>query len=124
MTTLRRDNIPEIGLITAFRQHEDAADRGGERDACPGERAGGERDRDHVVAGCPHEVLDHLLVARLRQADDAHHEPRVRAGEDDAGGFDRDVGPRADRDADIGTRERRGVVHTVADHRDLQPAAL
>ena len=65
-------------------------------------------DRDHVVPGCPHEVLQHLLVARLRQTDDAHGESWVRAGEDDARGFDRDIGPGADGDADIGTRRAPG----------------
>ena len=49
---------------------------------------------------------------------------RVGRGEDDAGRFDRDVGPGTDRDADVGARERRGVVHPVADHRDPEPAAL
>src|SRR5690606_8914619 len=37
---------------------------------------------------------------------------------------DRDVRARADRDADVGLRERRGVVDAVADHRDDAPAAL
>ena len=53
--------------------HEDGADRRRQRDADPGEDAGGERDRDDVVAGGPGEVLDHLPVARLREADDADH---------------------------------------------------
>ena len=40
-----------------------------------GQRAGGERDRDDVVAGGPREVLDHLAVARAREPDHADHTP-------------------------------------------------
>ena len=46
---------------------------------------------------------------------------RVVGGEHDAGGLDGHVGAGADRDADVGLRERRGVVDAVADHR--HPAA-
>ena len=43
--------------------HQHGTDGGGQGDACPGERSGGERDGDDVVAGCPRQVLDHLAVA-------------------------------------------------------------
>ena len=47
-----------------------------------------------------------------------------RAGEDQPGRLDRDVGAGADGDADVGAGQRRGVVHAVADHGDLQAAGL
>ena len=46
------------------------------------------------------------------------HAARVVGGQHDAGGLDRDVGAGADRDADVGAGQRRGVVDAVADHRD------
>ena len=54
---------------------------GRQGDAGPGERAGGERDGDDVVAGGPGQVLDHLAVAGPRQPDDAGDR---RAGRDEA----------------------------------------
>ena len=88
------------------------------------ERAGGERDRDDVVPRAPRQVLHHLPVARVRQRDHADDAARVRRREHDTGRLDRDVGAGADRDPDVGARERRRVVHTVADHRHAQPARL
>jgi len=41
------------------------------------------REREHVVAGRPDEVLLHLPVARLRQSDEPHHVQRVIVDEDD-----------------------------------------
>ena len=46
---------------------------------------------------------------------------QVALHERDAGRFDRDVGARAHRDADLGQRQRRRVVHAVARHRDAAP---
>ncbi len=48
---------------------------------------------------------------------------RVGAHEHDVGGLDRDVGAGADRDADVGLRERGRVVDAVADHRHLAALA-
>ena len=48
-----------------------------------------------------------LRYARLRQPDDPDDGARVVAGEHDAGRFDRDVGARADGEADVGAGERR-----------------
>ena len=49
---------------------------------------------------------------------------RVVAGQHDPGRLDRDIRPRADRDAEVGLRQRRGVVHAVADHRHPGAALL
>ena len=49
---------------------------------------------------------------------------RVGAHEHDVRGLDRDVGTGADRDADIGLRERGGVVDAVPDHRHLAALVL
>ena len=49
---------------------------------------------------------------------------RVGAHQHDVGGLDGDVGAGADRDAEVGLRERGGVVDAVADHRDPSPGAL
>ena len=46
------------------------------------------------------------------------HVARIAPDEHDVAGFDRHVGPRADRDAHVGGHQRRRVVHAVADHRD------
>ena len=61
-------------------------------------------------------ALDSLMVPT--------HGPRVRGGEDEPGGLDRDIGAGADRDAHIGAGERGGVVDAVADHGDGEAAAV
>ena len=43
---------------------------------------------------------------------------RFAAHQRDVGRLERDVGAGADRDADVGPRQRRRVVDAVADHRD------
>ncbi len=63
------------------------------------ERPPGEADR---VGGGAQVARDERQVARL----------------------DRDVGARADREAEVGLGERRGVVDAVADHRDDLAGAL
>src|SRR5690606_14080272 len=52
------------------------------------------------------------------------HRARVVRGEDDAGGFDGDIGAGTDRHPDIGAGQRGSVVDTVAHHRDLVPAVV
>ena len=76
-----------------------AASGRGEHDAGPRERSGRERDRHHVVAGRPDEVLQHLAVARRREPPHGQHASRIVAREHDARRLDRDVGAGADRDA-------------------------
>ncbi len=56
--------------------HEDGAHRRGQRDAGPGQGAGGQRDGDDVVARRPGQVLDHLAVAGVGQPDERRRRPR------------------------------------------------
>ena len=49
---------------------------------------------------------------------------RVAFDKDYVGRFDRHVRARTNGNADIGLRERGGVIHAVARHRGDQPAAL
>jgi len=56
---------------------------GDRRDADGSEDSRRKREREHVVAGRPDEVLLHLPVARLRQSDEPHHVQRVIVDEDD-----------------------------------------
>jgi hypothetical protein len=72
----------------------------------------------------PTEVLDHLAVGALRQADDGDDVARVVAHEDDVGGLDGDVGAGADGDADIGLGQGGRVVDAVADHRHRRALGL
>ena len=59
-----------------------------------------------------------------RQRDRRGDAAQVAAHQRDVAGLDRDVGAGADRDADVGLRERRRVVDAVADHRDDLPGGL
>ena len=88
-----------------------------------------ERNPDAVVDEGPEQVLAHRPHGRARELEGLHRRAQVTAHERDVAGLDRDVAPRADRDAHVGLRERRRVVDAVADHRDdaaltLQPANL
>ena len=85
--------------------------------------AGGAGDHDEIVNEREAETLP----------DDAHRLPAQADGERDffkivghqrnVGGFVRDIGTgNAHRDADIGNRERGGVVDAVADHCDAATA--
>ena len=65
-------------------------------------------------------MLRIVAPAQIERVDDAAEVP---GDERHVGGLDRDVGAGADRDADVGLRERRGVVDPVADHRH-QPSLL
>ena len=53
-----------------------------------------------------------------REPDRVDRRAQVARDERQVGRLDRDVGARADRDPEIGLRERRRVVDAVADHRD------
>ena len=88
-----------------------------------------ERNPDAVVDEGPEQVLAHGPHGRARELDGLDGRAQVAAHERDVAGLDRDVAPGADRDADVGLRERRRVVDAVADHGDdppfiLQPANL
>ena len=64
---------------------------------------------------------------RAGQPDRVGGGAQVAADQGEVAGLDRDVGAGAHREAEIGLRERGGVVDAVADHRHhaalgLQPA--
>ena len=63
-----------------------------------------------------------IVAADRRRAPD--EPPEVALQQRQAGAFDRHVGSRAHGDADIGRRERRGVVDAVAGHGDDMALAL
>ena len=62
-------------------RHQHGSDGRGEDDAGPCENAGGERNRDDVVACRTPQALDHLAVAGAAERHDAGHDPRVRPDE-------------------------------------------
>jgi len=66
----------------------------------------------------------HILRSVARPMQRGGHVERVGTHQDDVGGLDRHVGAGADRDAEVGPRQRRGVVDPVADHRHPAPGAL
>ena len=70
-----------------------------------------------------------MRIVRRESAIACDDAAQVAAHQRDVRRLDGDVGPRADRDADVGLRERRRVVDAVAHHRDdasrrLQPLDL
>ena len=88
---------------------------------------GGQREGGDVVAERPEEVALDRRERAAREPDGIRARAQVARDERDVGGLDRDVRAGADREAEIGLRERRGIVDAVADHRDdaalvLQPA--
>ncbi len=86
--------------------------------------ARGQRDRDHVVARRPDEVLHHLAVGGAGHPHDHRDVARIGADQDDVGRLDRHVGARADGDAHVRLRQRGRVVDPVARHGDDQAALL
>ena len=73
-----------------------------------------DRDADHVVDERPEQVLLHRPHRAARQRDRVRDRAQVAAHERHVRRLDGDVGARADRDADVGLRERRRVVDAVA----------
>jgi hypothetical protein len=78
----------------------------------------GERDGGGVVAEGPEQVLPHQAHGRAGDLDRGGDVEHVVADEDDIAGLFGHVGAGADRHADVGLGQRRGVVDAVADHRD------
>ena len=105
-------------------RHRGRTDGGGIRNPAPASTPAATGGTDRVVAGRPDQVLQHLAVARAGQRDRVGDAARVARRQHDARGLDRDVGPGADGDAQVGTCERRRVVDAVADHRDALRALL
>ena len=76
------------------------------------------------VPGGPGQVLHHLAVAGPAQRHDPHHVARVIPHQHDPGRRPRDIGPSADRNADVSLGKCGCVVHAVANHRDLAALPL
>ena len=77
----------------------------------------GERDRGDVVGEGPEEVALDRAQGPSREADRVGGGAQVAGDERQVGRLDRDVGAGADREAEVGLRERGRVVDAVADHR-------
>ena len=88
------------------------------------EDAGRDRHARGVVDEREKQVLPDVRHRPLRQPARADDAGEVALHERDAGAFHRDVGAGAHRDADVGPRQRRGVVDAVAGHRDAPALAL
>jgi hypothetical protein len=95
-----------------------------EHDTPSPHHAGGQRNRDHVVARRPPEVLSHLAIGRAAERDDPWHVTWVATHKHDVSRLDGNVRPRTDGDADIGRHECRRVVDAVAHHRDALTLGL
>ena len=102
------------------RQHEPGTTPGGEPDE-PGQHDA-EEHHQHLAEVRRQQVAQELLdvgVDRAPLLDRRDDRGEVVVGEHDVGGLLRDVGPGdAHRDADVGSLQRRRVVHAVAGHRD------
>ena len=107
------------------QRHRRARDDRVEQESKAGiQHARGDRNADHIVDERPEQILAHRAHRAARQRDRIGHGAEVGTHERDIARLDRDVRPRADRDADVGLRERRRVVDPVADHRDDMALAL
>ena len=111
-------------LVTTKTELNAIAAPGDHRVEQPG---GGQRDRGHVVGEGPEQVALDRGQRAARQPDRVGGHPQVAADEREVTGLDRDVGAGAHGQAQVGLRERRGVVDAVPDHGDrpalvLQPA--
>src|SRR5262249_12474395 len=88
------------------------------------QHAGRRWNRDYVVSSRPDKILNHLAIGRTSEADDRGHIIRVALDQNDIRSLDRDIGSRADRDADICLREGGRIVYAVAGHGCDEAATL
>ena len=86
--------------------------------------ASGQRQRRHVVGERPEQIALDGAQGATGQPDRVHRRPQVTADQGQVGGLDRHVGTGAHRNAQVGLRQRGGVVHPVTDHRDDAPGVL
>ena len=109
----------EAAQPQGVRHDEDARERhrggGDDRVQQPGD---GERDRGDVVGERPEEVALDRGERAAREPDRVGGRAQVAGDEREVGRLDRDVRAGADREAEVGLRERGRVVDAVADHRD------
>ncbi len=115
----------EAPQAQAVGDDEDARERhrrgGDDRAQQPGDR---ERDRGDVVGERPEEVLLDRAQRAAGEPDRIDGCTEVAGDERQVAGLDRDVGARADREPEVGLRERGCVVDAVADHRHRLALAL
>src|SRR5258706_7643045 len=78
----------------------------------------GERNAEHVVKKSEEQVLTDLAERRAGQPYRIGHAHQVVSHQRDVGRFDGDIRSRADGEADVGSRQRRGVVDAISSHRD------
>ena len=98
-------------------EHARERHRGG-RDHRVEQPGDGERDRGDVVGERPEQVALDRRERAAGEPDRVDGGAQVAGHERQVARLDRDVGARADRDAEVGLGERRRVVDAVADHRD------
>ena len=75
-------------------RHQDCSKRGRQENPLCHQNAGGQRDGDDVVAGCPPKVLHHLPIACGAKRDYSRHVSRVAPNQDHIAGFDGEVSER------------------------------
>ena len=97
----RRSVCALIATMTVLSDISTAPTAARQHDAPRRQHAGGQRDRDDVVAGRPPEVLHHLAVGRPAERDDSRHVSRIASHEHDVARLDGDVRAGADRDPDV-----------------------
>ena len=86
--------------------------------------SGGDRDTDDIVNEGPEQVLANRSHDGPAQPDGGDDIGQIVFHQDDIGRFDGDIGTGADRHADTGAGQCRGVVDAVADHDGFFPAFL
>ena len=85
---------------------------------------GREGDRRGVVSEGPEEVAADRGEGPAGERDRVGRGAEVAGDESEVARLDRDVGAGADRDPEVGLRERGRVVHAVADDRDVVTRGL
>ena len=88
-----------------------------QRQAQPDVAARRKRDADGVIEERPEQILVDVAYDMPRQIHRRRNIRKVALDQHDVRRVERDIGARADRDADVRTRQRRRVVDAVADHR-------
>jgi hypothetical protein len=88
------------------------------------EHPGGHRHPHSVEHEREEQVLANVRHRRARQTNCPHQRRQVAAGQRDPRALDGHIGSRPHRHADIGRRQRGGIVDPVAGHRHARAPAL
>jgi len=104
--------------------HEHGAHCRGEQDAPVCQHTCREWNGNNIVACCPLEILNHLVVTGAAEFEDFDHIERIAVDQDQASGFDGNIRAAADGDTHIRAGEGGRVVHSVADHCHAFPKLL